>query len=119
MGSDSLSAVTEEAAETAPEASEPEEAPDASSEPAELAAPAEQPAPAPPAPPEAQHVTVKIGEDGQGSAFVGLDIDRVALWNPPAELSVGLVPAHTVGISKVIVSGAEPGSTVSITVLPK
>ncbi len=81
----------------------------------------EQPAqpPAGPAPADAQRIDVEIGEDGEGSAFVGLDVDRVALWNPPSDCSVGVVPAHTIGISKVIVSGAEPGSTVSVTILPK
>lgn len=119
MGSDSLSAVTDEAPEAAPE-SEPEAPPAPPEAPAPAAPePEAPPAPQPPAPADAQHVAVKIGEDGQGSKFVGLDIDRVSLWNAPPELSVGILPAHTVGISKVVVSGAEPGSTVDIIVLPK
>lgn len=96
---------TEEQGQPEAEASAPEAQP-------------EQPA-QPSAPAGAQHVAVEIGDDGEGAAMVGLDIDRVALWNPPQDCSVGIVAAHTVGISKVIVSGATPGSTVNVVVLPK
>jgi hypothetical protein len=72
-----------------------------------------------PAPDGALRVPVEIDEDGSGAAFVGLDVDRCSLWNPPPDCSVGIVAAHTIGISRVLVSGATPGSTVNVIVLPK
>lgn len=72
-----------------------------------------------PAPPEALRAAVEIGDDGEGQALVGIDIDRATLWNPPEDCSVGLTPAHTIGISRVLVSGAKPGSVVHVIVLPK
>lgn len=104
-----------------PEAGLPELASDEEpdSEPSNETVAPEPPAAVAAAPEKALHVSVQIGDNGEGSAFVGLDVDQCSLWGVPADYSVGIVAAHTVGISKVLVSGAEPGSTVNVTVLPK
>lgn len=71
------------------------------------------------APEGALRVPVVIDDEGNGTSMVGLDIDRCVLWNAPGDCSVGLTAAHTIGISRVHVSGAKPGSTVHVVVVPK
>lgn len=98
---------------------EPDDAHEPDDDALEAAEAAESTEAPPPAPPGALRAAVMIGDDGEGQAMIGIDIDRATLWNPPEDCSVGLTPAHTIGISRVLVSGAKPGSVVHVVVLPK
>lgn len=105
--------MTEDEDTTTSPTDEPDDAPEA------VEAVAEEAEYLPPAPAEALRAAVEIGDDGEGQAMVGIDIDRAVLWRPPEDCSVGLTPAHTIGISRVLVSGAKPGSVVHVVVVPK
>lgn len=64
-------------------------------------------------------MVVEIDENGEGSALWGDDFKRMGAFACSPSARCVAEEAHTVGITRLSITGAEPGSKVTVTVTRK